>query len=354
MNISNKIIIFIICYPLAANSLTINPQSISLKPGATQIFSVSENAGKLHWLSANGKLNILKGNSVEYTAPPKAGIYSIAVTDSNSVAVAEIEVYKNVVLAIEILAGNQVLAVGAKQSLLLQAWLSDKTKRNYTQTAVWKSSDASIVEVNNGVITGHVVGKATISATLEDKTAQIEIEVKDTQNVGLAIQPSPLYINTASKQQLKIFKILKTGDLKVQDSAACNFTSNNKLIKVNKALIEAVSQGYAIIEVKCDNLHASVPVFISSALALEAFPIQFNVGIGTSKAFNLSGGSPPYIVTAETGGVNGNGENWSYHAARSTGNDIINVIDQAGTEISLSVTINKGLTLSPQAVNLLC
>jgi len=352
MNISNKIIIFIICYPLAANSLTINPQSISLKPGATQIFSVTENVGKLHWLSAKGKLNIL-GTSAEYTAPQEAGFYSIAVADSNSVAVAEIEVYKNVVLLIEILGGNQVLAVGAKQSLLLQAWLSDQTKRNYTQAAVWKSSDVSIVEVNNGVITGHVVGKATISATLKGKTAQIEVEVQDTQSVGLAVQPSPLYINTASKQQLKIFKILKTGAFKVQDSATCNFSSNNKLIKINKALIEAVSQGYAIIEVKCDKLHASVPVFISSALALEAFPIQFNVGVGTSKTFNISGGSPPYIVTAETGRVNGNGENWYYHAARSTGNDIINVIDQAGTEISLSVTITKGLILSPQAANLL-
>jgi hypothetical protein len=352
MNISNKIIIFIICYPLAANSLTINPQSISLKPGATQIFSVTESAGKLHWLSAKGKLNIL-GTSAEYTAPQEAGIYSIAVADSNSVAVAEIEVYKNVVLAIEILGGNQVLAVAAKQSLLLQAWLSDQTKRNYTQAAVWKSSHSSIVEVNNGVITGHFVGKATISATLKDKTTQIEVEVKDTENVGLAIQPSPLYINTATKQQLKIFKILKTGALKAQDSAACNFTSNNNLVKVNKALIEAVSQGYAIIECVCDNLHASLPVFISSPLALEAFPIQFNVSVGASKAFNISGGLPPYIVTAETGRVNGNGENWYYHAARSTGNDIINVIDQAGTEISLSVTITKGLTLSPQAVNLL-
>ncbi len=98
MNISNKNIILIISliiyYPLAANSLTINPQSIALKPGATQIFSVTESAGKLHWLSANGKLNIL-GTSAEYTAPQKDGIYSIAV--------AEIEVYKNVVLAIEIL-----------------------------------------------------------------------------------------------------------------------------------------------------------------------------------------------------------------------------------------------------------
>ncbi len=356
MNTSNKNIIFIIsliiCYPFAANSLTINPQSIALKPGATQIFSVTESAGKLHWLSANGKLNIL-GTSAEYTAPQKDGIYSIAVTDSKSVAVAEIEVYKNVVLEIEILGGNQVLAVAAKQSLLLQAWLSDQTKRNYTQAAVWKSSDASIVEVNNGVITGHVVGKATISATLEDKIAQIEVEVKDTENVGLAIQPSPLYINTATKQQLKIFKILKTGALKAQDSAACNFTSNNNLVKVNKALIEAINQGYSIIEVKCDNLNASVPVFISSALALEAFPIQFNVGVGTSKAFNISGGSPPYIVTAETGRVNGNGENWYYHAALSIGNDTINIVDQAGTEISLSVTINKGLTLSPQAANLL-
>jgi hypothetical protein len=47
MNISNRIIIFIIYYPFAANSLTINPQSISLKPGATQFFLVTGNAGKL-------------------------------------------------------------------------------------------------------------------------------------------------------------------------------------------------------------------------------------------------------------------------------------------------------------------
>jgi hypothetical protein len=358
MNLFNKKIIFIInliiCYPLATNALTINPQSISLKPGATQIFSVTGNTEKLHWLSINGKLNILKdGTSAEYTAPQEAGIDSIAVTDNHSVAVADIKVYKTAILAIEILGGNQVLTVGAQQSLLLQAWLSDKTQRNYTEAAVWKTSDASIVEVNNGVITANVAGKATISATIEDKTTQIEVEVKEQQSIGLAVQPSPIYLNINTKQQLKIFKILKNGELKAQDSATCNFKSNNQIIQVNKEQVHAISQGYAIIEVTCDNLHASVPVFISSPLALEAFPIQFSLGIGTFKAFKISGGSPPYIVTAETGRVNGNSEKWYYHAARSTGNDIINVTDQEGTEISLNVTITQGLTLSPQAVNLL-
>jgi hypothetical protein len=363
------LLVFSTIYSLSANSLTISPTSISVKPGKSVAFSVSGNIGNdLRWLAVKGNVRELAGvvmegkveiheggTSVSYTAPSEAGNYSLAVTDGAGMAVAQILVYdlQNIFITMEILGGNQQLSIGAQQALSLQVVLADLTQQDKTKAAKWKSSDDSIVAVDkDGVITAKAAGKAKITAILEDKTAEIEVTVKAENATGLAVEPATVYLTTGNKQTIAISQIFKSGNRQEVDAAACELTSSSDAVTVNKTELEAVSQGYASIQVKCDDLQSQVAVFVNSALALATSAERLTVRAGDSKDFNISGGLPPYTVTADKGRVSGNAERWSYKAPRNANNDTITVTDQDGSKVTLRVTSRQGLVLSPQFIDL--
>jgi hypothetical protein len=365
------LLVFSTIYSLPANSLTLIPNKASIKPGKNLNFSVTGNTGNdLRWLAVKGNVRELSlpgavmegkleihegGTSVSYTAPFDAGSYSLAVTDGKAMAIAQILVYdlQNAIVSAEILGGNRELSIGAQQALSLQVWLADLSKQDKTKDAKWKSSDDSIVTVDNeAVITAKAAGKAKISATIGDQTDEIEVTVKAENSTGLTVEPATVYLTTGSKQTITVSKIFKSGNKQQVDAAACELTSSSDAVTVNKTELEAVSQGYASIQVKCDDLQTQVAVFVNSALALETSPERLTLRAGGSDNFSISGGLPPYTVTAEKGRVYGNSERWSYTAARNANNDTITVTDQDGTKVTLNVKISQGLVLSPQNIDL--
>jgi len=367
--IISLLLVFSTIYSLSANSLTISPDKVSIKPGKSVAFSVSGNTGNdLRWFVVKGNVRELPGvvmgenleiheggTSVSYTAPTEAGNYSLAVTDGAAMAVAQILVFDltNVIFTVDILGGNRELSIGAQQALSLQVVLADLTQQDKTKAAKWKSSDDSIVAVDkDGVITAKAAGKAKIVATIGDKAAEIEVTVKAEDVTGLAVEPATVYLATGNKQTIAISQIFKSGNKQEVDAAACELTSSSDAVTVNQTELEAVSQGYASIKVKCDDLQSQVAVFVNSALALATSPERLTVKAGGSKDFNISGGSAPYTVTADKGRVSGNAERWSYKAPRNANNDTITVIDQDGSKVTLRVTSRQGLVLSPQVIDL--
>jgi uncharacterized protein YjdB len=368
--IISLLLVFSTIYSLSANSLTINPDKVSVKPGKSVNFSVSGNAGNdLRWLVVKGNVRDLAGvvmeakveiyeggTSVSYTAPSEAGNYSIAVTDGAGMAVAQILVLdlQNAIFTMEILGGNRQLSIGAQQALSLQVVLADLTQQDKTQVAKWKSSDDSIVTVDkDAVITAKAAGKAKITATIgDDQSAEIEITVKAENATGLAVDPETVYLTTGNKQTIAISKVFKSGNKQELDAAACELTSSSNTVAVNKTELEAVSQGYASIKVKCDDLQSQVAVFVNSDLALATSPEKLIVKAGTSKEFSISGGLPPYTVRADKGRVYGDAKHSSYKAPRNANNDTITVTDQDGSKVTVRVKISKGLVLSPEIIDL--
>lgn len=366
--------------PLYANGLTIDPTSASLKPGESIEFSATtENVDSLQWVTVKGNMRVtrqsvradilpgvvmsggelqpLTGTNVRYTAPHEKGTYSVAVTDGSAIAVAVVTVEEPeyTIILVEILGGDRRLTVGATQALSLQARLTDLSQQDYTDRATWQSNDPSILEVSpKGLLTALKPGTATLSASVGEQTAQIQITVEAEAAVGLVIEPSPVYLPTAGQQTLNLSKILRDNRQQPVDSADCRFSSNAQpFVTVNNsAELQALSPGSAVIKVDCDDLHASVPVFVSSPFELATNPEAFTLGVEDSKSFQIIGGMPPYQVTAHTGRVSGSGESWRYQAALIATDDIVTITDQAGAQVDLNVTVTKGMMLSPMAVDL--
>ena len=194
--------LIILTISLPASSLTIFPESASLKQGEQTEFFVTgytaESIDDLQWVAVKGnmtrrtrailpgvtmeagQIQVSKINKVIYTAPHKAGTYSIAVTDNIEIAVAEIEVVdiSDAIVMVEIL-GERTFTVDDSMALSLQAWLPNLTQQDYTTNANWESSDTNIVQVDeNGILTALSAGETTISADLAGQTDHIQVTVQ--------------------------------------------------------------------------------------------------------------------------------------------------------------------------------
>ena len=362
----------------ADSTLAISPDSIPLEPGESQTFSATGYTGVLRWMAVKGNLSVarravrawpgvtmdeagqlepLEGASVVYTAPEKWGTYSLAVIDEQAMAVAEIQVFDpdEAIVTIEILGGNRVLRIGDRRALSLQAWLADLSQRDYTLRADWKSSHPSIVTVNHeGVLTAWAAGTASLFAQVGEHSAQIEITVQEDTAIGLVLQPSPVRLMSGREQTLIIAQILQGSRQQAVEPTECDLKSDAQatIVRINeRAEIQALSPGQAMIEVVCGGLEARVPVFVSSQLALQVSPEKLILGREVSKPFKISWGMPPYDVTAETGEVTGQDALWHYKA-RQVGNDRVTIRDLEGEETIMTVLVTKELVLSPLAVDL--
>jgi len=324
--------------PSPITSCKLEASFISCLPGGTVEFSATGNSGELSWVSVKGDMSVRKaarvgflpgvvsdsgqllimaGNSVRYTAPHLPGTYSVAVTDSQDIAVAEVQVYDSIdaILTIAILGGDRVekqaLTVGVTQALSLEVWLADTTRQDYTARANWISDQPGIVAVNEaGLLTALASGAATISASVGELSHSIEVEVKEPDIIGLVLNPSPMYLTTESTQVFDIAGILQDGRQEAIEPTDCIFISEaEEYVTVNQdAEVQALVPGQAIISVDCDGLSTRVAVFVNSPFDLTSHPAKFTLGIGEEKAFDIIGGMPPYIVTAEMGHITGSGK----------------------------------------------
>jgi hypothetical protein len=360
-----------------ADTLAISPDSISLEPGESQTFSATGGTGVLHWMAVKGDLSVarraarawpgvtmdkagqievLEGASVVYTAPEKWGTYSLAVTDEQAMAVAEIQVFdsEDAIVTLEILGGNRVLRVGERRALSLQAWLADLSQGDYTLRADWKSSHPSIVTVNHeGVLTALTSGTVTLFAQVGEHSAQIDITVEEDTAIGLVLQPSPVRLISGREHTLRIEQILQGNRQQSIEPTECDLMSDAEaIVRVNeRAEVQGLSPGQAMIEVVCGDLKARVPVFVSSQLALQVSPEKLILGREASKPFKISWGMPPYRATAETGEVSGEDGVWHYKA-RQVGDDRVTITDHEDNVVVMAVSVTKELVLSPLAVDL--
>ena len=85
--------------------------------------------------------------------------------------------------------------------------------------AVWSTSDASTVSVSGGLITGVVKGTATITVSIEGKTASVDVEVRDGAVVTVAGASFSLFENAVSVA-VPAGAVTQTRNISVKPSAS--------------------------------------------------------------------------------------------------------------------------------------
>ena len=134
-----------------------------------------------------------------------------------------------------------------------------KVTTNLTGTVTWKSSNTKVATVNSkGVVTAKTAGKATITATLNGKTATYKLTVK---NPSIAAKASAFTIYTKGQTSTKI-TVTKYGV-----TGTAKFTSSNKSIATvdSKGVVKAKKAGTVKITAQVGSYKKVVTIKVRNA-----------------------------------------------------------------------------------------
>ncbi|WP_146066888.1 hypothetical protein [Candidatus Venteria ishoeyi] len=362
----------------ATSALTISPPSATLSPGGqikltangAQIRLTSNGTvAPLNWTANYGELTEqrrqyatmpqgtiepLQADQVLYTAAHEPGIYTIAVSDGAQLGTALITVkdMQDAVVRLSIPGGDSVLPPDENILLSVDAWLADKSRRDYRAKVNWESSNPGVATINGGSLQTLAEGETQITATYAGKSTHIQLTVQ-AQYAGLKAEPSPLRLSSGARQTLTLTRLHGNGSSKSIAADNCLFASlNNSIARVDNGLIEATGAGHTRIQVDCENQQIMVPVFVGNPLSLQVDPKNLDLGTREKASIRISGGMPPYTAQAMRGRLKGAGAKRRYIAPRNSGMDSISITDNEGTQVSIAVNISGGLALTPLAASL--
>ena len=165
------------------NSISLNKTTINIDKGQQETLTVIYNPNNttddktVTWTSSDN--NIVKVENGKVTAL-NYGKATITAKVGEKTASCEVIVKNYPLVGISLNKTTSNLVKGQQETLTVTYNPSNTTDN---KTVTWTSSDNNIVKVENGIVTGVNIGKATITAKVGEKTASCVIEVKDATNL---------------------------------------------------------------------------------------------------------------------------------------------------------------------------
>jgi hypothetical protein len=274
------LLIVVVCADLAgAQTITTNPQNVSVPAGQTATFSVAfTNGGVCHsvWYATNGIGNVYGPTSaspIVYSVPnvtlsmngASIQVILFSCTQGNLdplSATAILTVTPSVPLtSITISPSAPTIAVGAMQAFTAIGNYQDGSTQNITTSVVWSSDTPNVLTVlaSGGVATGVAVGTANVSASLNGVLASTLVTVdlssvtltfntnsKAVFDTGAAILPGPIAVSqTAGSTTLPAGTITSDGSGNLSGSLTINLnpqylTSGNIVLSFGLSIIPNV------------------------------------------------------------------------------------------------------------------
>ena len=252
---------------LNVHSITLEPEFLSLIVGTTENLATSVdwlgNPGDwpvAYWSSDTSVATVEDYGSITAHSVGTATIYAQA---GDKTATCEVTVKPKPVIAVERVTLNMVI-------------LTIETGRTYTLTAevlpndaddkavTWRSSDTSIATVdNNGTVTAHKAGKATIYARAGDKTAICALTVPPMPVASITLEPETLTLKTGMTGTLAA-KVLPDD----ADGTTVLWSSSNTSIATvdNNGTVTAVKEGSVTITARAGDITAECTVNVKQTL----------------------------------------------------------------------------------------
>ncbi len=178
---------------VSVSAVSLDKTSLSMTVGDAQslVATVSpQNATdkSVAWSSSNTTVATVSSSGLVSAKAIGSTIITVTTNDGGKKATCSITVQKNKI-AVESITLNKTelsLVEGTSETLSATVKPDDATDKTIT----WKSANASIAIVENGVVTALAVGETTISASAGEKTASCKVSVKQKITPSLSISPS--------------------------------------------------------------------------------------------------------------------------------------------------------------------
>ncbi len=218
------------------------------------------------------------------------------------------------------------------------------------KTIKWISSNEDIVSVDNGYVSAHKEGRATVTVTTQNGLSDTcEVVVEKKQEVeSLVVTPQKVELQVGDIYELKVE--VSPSDLK--DVLLTYTSSDENVVVVDNGKLQAKGVGSAIVSVKSDNnVEAKCEVIVREKdievdyITLNTNTVEFNVGdtltlIATIYPNNATHQSLKWISSNEDVVKVENGQ----ITALSSGEAIISVKSENGKEDYCFVTVKNPMT----------
>ena len=262
-----------------ADSLSVSPQTLSLKPGESSTVSAliqpDSASQKVNWTLQPGseqflELEMLEGSAVQVKvkadAPVGASAVLIAESEADASLRAEVSVFiiKNnadtvKILGIEDGSSDRPAVLKVHQTLQLSAEVYAGDELATNQHVTWSSSDPTIASVSlDGTINALSTGSAMIQAVSDDGgiKAEIHLRIEPADLSGITIDKTSLLMIKGSHEQLHV--LANEGS----ELGEIHWTSSDPaIVKVDsEGTITALKSGQAVITAKVSEYEASCMV----------------------------------------------------------------------------------------------
>jgi uncharacterized protein YjdB len=195
-------------------------------------------------------------------------------------AVCEVTVTEARLVSVSIRRPEVTLPLGTQDFLFLVGTYSDDTRAFLNTNALWSTSDANVVIVDNGefsgLISGRAQGRATVTATIEGLSASTEITVTDAEVVGLQITPPVATTPIGDNVGLSAFAVYSDNSLRGITDDATWESLDPELVSASNApgergLVTGIAPGDATVSATYQDFSDTATVTVTDAVVEELF-----------------------------------------------------------------------------------
>ncbi len=301
---------------LDKSTLTIQPgESYTLVPTITPADATNQ---KITWTSSNadiayvynGTVTALSNGRAVITAETEDGHFtaSCIVTVADPISVTGITLSETSIN----------LQIGDTYQLTATVLPADAANKNYT----WRTDDATIATVENGLITAVNYGKTTITATTEDggKTATCEVEV-GVPVAGITLDQTEIIIAPGASKKL-------TATIEPDNATNKNFTwtsSDENIAAVANGWVIGVAEGTATITATTED-----GGFVATCQVTVGIPVT-GITLNETSLVMMPGNTKQLLVTIEP--ANASNQNYTL----TSDNEDVALITSAGWLVANNV-----------------
>lgn len=308
-------------------SISLNPTSVNVVVGGTASVNANTNpsGGNVSWKSSNAKIATVSGGTITGVKTGSTTIKATftyggkSVTATCSVNVSNTRV---AVEGISISSSSLSLTEGGSESLNATLQPANATGGKIT----WRTSDASVVTVNNGYVVAQGPGTATITASTSNgksATCQVTVKAADVKSLKVTINDKGLQNynlrETFKPRGITVIASTDNGNKYVTESASYNLegstdTAGKKNVTVSYGGKSATySVTYVPTNIQLDKTKATIKVGMTTELTAttSSGTVTWTVDNGSIVSLNKTKGTTVVVkglkkgtakVTASVGG----------------------------------------------------
>jgi uncharacterized protein YjdB len=273
------------------NKITPSKQNIALQVGDTEQIKLTATfldgreedvTDEAEWTTGSASVAAVRSGLIT-----GVGTGSTAVTVKYGTRTATIQVSVGILKSLTADQTNLVLKKGDSQKISLTATYADGSTKNVTQEASWSSSKPEVAAVDSGNITAISSGEAAITATFDNKSVKISVQVDMASTLNAS--PTFLVLNPGETRQITLTAVDFKGEKKDVTGDAEWQSSNDKLGTVLNGLVSAAATtGRITITAKYGGKTVSIPVEIGIVQKLEASKRFITTKTGQKVQINLT------------------------------------------------------------------